>query len=1171
MNKNRFMMKFFSLMQRKIQLVNVKSVLFVCMMFIGLSHTQATTYTQNEKVTLELTEQTIEEVFEAIAKQTDYKFFYNNTQQSLKRKVNVNVEDETVKEVLNEVLRGTNCEYQLYEKQIIITDKKPQQQQQQKRFKLTGKVTDEKGVSLPGVTVKLKGTYIGTATDIDGFFQLTSSQETGVLVFSFVGKASKNVNFKYGDRIVVQLEDDASKLNEVVVLAYDERDEKEVVSSVSTITAKDMKDVPVDNFLELLQGRMTGVNVTHSSGVPGGAGTKINIRGYNSLMMDGTGGESDGSPLYVVDGVPMASFVSPVTGTNVISDLNPENIESVTVLKDAASAALYGSRAANGVIMIKTKEGKTGYNVFSVNLSQSYTYNPEYPEMIGGAEERRMTLRQNINTNIAGYDIMTGDYAFLTSYLDALNGTVYGAEYDYYWNNGKEHNLGGGIVHDSINPYYNNSTNWFKQKYRTGKISNVNVQASGGSENMKYLVGFGAYNNKGIMENSSYKRIDGLINLTAKPTKNLDINSRTIIAYADRSLNVGKNGFGLNKGHTNYITADPLRASTLERADGAGAEDQVEYLRGEITKADSYRINTILGLRYSFLKHFSWNNSFSWDLQQDHSNQFQPSYLHYQNKSKTAGDVTRNQELQFESVLKFDKTFNDNHNVGVMLGYSLNRNTFNKIYGEGLGGPSDDVHYRGTFGWMVYDQDDKKVQLNYYSDFWEKMMVGLFSRFNYNYKQKYLLSATLRRDGSSTFGIDSRWGYFPSIGAGWNFSDENFMAWAHWLDNAKIRASWGRTGRPLRQPYLAHGAIVPSDETFNGKPTVSPSTINYNLEWEKSDQYNIGLDLSFFNRRIITKFDYYYKYTFDMLRDVYLPGDNSGVQTMWKNSMALSNEGLEFSIDAVILRNSAVKWRSRFNISRNWNKLEKTYDGRDFNNNVLGKPINRIGVYEDEGFYAKGEDLPFTYDLEGRKKNSSWIYGRNAPESASFRKIKDINEDGIIDGKDLVYKETALPAAYGGFSNEFKYKNFSLSFLMNFILGQHMIDGISYNSMVQAPYIFNPNDFTTYDQVGPSADLPVWGVYGSGTLNYETYLASRIENVSYVKLSTLTFGYELPRKVCNKVKMKSLRLFLTGKNLFRIDNYSGIGDPEQVNIVKGVVDKVYPLSRNITVGLTAKF
>jgi TonB-linked SusC/RagA family outer membrane protein len=1111
-----------------------------------------------------------------IEEETDCEFIFNYKDVKDFTKLNVKAEGD-IEEVLQDLLKDKGLDYILkgsvyiIGKETNIPKTKSNSSEQEKKKTIKGKVTDENGVSLPGVTVKLKGTYIGTATNIDGFFQLSSSQETGVLVFSFVGKATKNVKFKYGDKIVVQLEDNASELNEVVVLAYDEREEKEIISSVSTITAKDMKDVPVDNFLELLQGRMTGVNVTHSSGVPGGAGTKINIRGYNSLMMDGSGGESDGSPLYVVDGVPMASFVSPVTGTNVISDLNPENIASVTVLKDASSAALYGSRAANGVIMIKTKEGKAGYNVFTVNLSQSYTYNPEYPEMIGGAEERRMTLMRNINTHMAGYDIMSGDYAFPTSYLNTLTGMIFGAEYDYNWRMGQEYNEGGGIVHDSINPYYNNSTNWFKQMYRTGKISNVNVQASGGSENMKYLVGLGAYNNVGIMQNSSYKRIDGLVNLTAKPSKNLDINSRTIIAYADRSLNAGKNGFGLNKANQYYITADPMLASTLERADGAGAEDQVEYLRGEISKADSYRINTILGLRYSFLKHFNWNNSFSWDLQQDHSNQFQPSYLHFQNKSRTAGNVTRNQELQFESVLKFDKTFSDNHNVGVMLGYSVTRNTFNLIYGEGYGGPSDDIHYRGKYGWMDYDQDDNKVQLDYYSDFWEKMMVGLFARFNYNYKQKYLLSATLRRDGSSTFGIDTRWGYFPSIGAGWNFSDESFMDWAHWLDNAKIRASWGRTGRPLRQPYLAHGAVVPSDETFNGKPTVSPSTINYNLEWEKSDQYNIGLDFSIFNRRIITKLDYYYKYTFDMLRDAILPGDNSGVQSMWKNSMALSNEGLEFSIDAVILRNSDLKWRSRFNISRNWNKLEKTYNGRDFNNNVLGKPINRIGVYEDDGFYAKGEELPFTYDLKGKRKNSSHVYGRNVPESVSFRKIKDINEDGVINGDDVVYKETALPAAYGGFSNEFKYKNFSLSFLMNFTLGQHMIDGISYNSMGQYPYIFNPANYTTYDQVGPSADLPIWGAYAAGSLSYETFLASRIEKVSYMKLSTLTFGYELPREICNKVNMKSLRLFLTGKNLFRIDNYSGIGDPEQVNIVKGVVDKVYPLSRNITIGLTAKF
>ena len=341
-------------------------------------------------------------------------------------------------------------------------------------YPVKGKVIDEKGIPLPGVTILLDSTSVGTVTRVDGTFSFTLQKAKGTLVFSFIGYESVKKNFASGQTLTVTLKEKVSKLDEVTVIAYGTQNKRDVIGAMSTVKASDIKDIPSPSIANLLQGRVAGMNVTNMTGAPGGGGTSITIRGFNSLSIESTRRGSE--PLWVVDGVPLLSFTSPITGSNTLADIDPSTIESVQVLKDAASASIYGSRAANGVILVTTKKGGLNQSAkFSVNVSQTYSFNPKLPELTGGKAERRLRLAALNNFAQAYYNPETNTYQYVDNYYESYNE---GLDYNYFWNQGYGTNVP--IYQDSLNPFYNNSTNLFKYYFRTGKVTDANIQLSKG-------------------------------------------------------------------------------------------------------------------------------------------------------------------------------------------------------------------------------------------------------------------------------------------------------------------------------------------------------------------------------------------------------------------------------------------------------------------------------------------------------------------------------------------------------------------------------------------------------------------------------------------------------------------------------------------------------------------
>ncbi len=1037
-----------------------------------------------------------------------------------------------------------------------------------KTYPVTGRVLDSKGVAMYGAGVSLDAgnkTY-GAMADEDGRFYFEAPVASGVLQVSFVGYKSKSVKFTSGTDVVVRL-DEVTEIDEVTVVGYGVRKKRQVVGAISTIKAEDLEDAPAASLDIMLQGRVAGMSVTQQSGAPGSGSTSMTIRGYNSLLDDEAGYKSSGSPLYVIDGVPVHSFTSPVTGTNTIAEIDPSTIESVEVCKDAASAAIYGSRAANGVILITTKRGREDRATFSANVSYSVAQLPAAPAQMGGRYERMHYIAMAMATREAYKDNATGSYRYPTSYEEsALNGVTY----DLFWNRGQGMDANP-MVQDSLNSFYNNSTNWYKYMFRLGHVVDANIQASGGSSKMNYFVGGGVYRETGIMPGSDFIRGNVIVNLSVKPLKNLSLDSRTYLAYTDRS----RGQAGTAGGAYEQLTVDPRYQSTLLAGGGAVEEKVLQRLNGQSEENTSYRLRESMVLSWQIIPGLSLSTSASLDFTQANQNFFRPSYLDpTYDESKSQGAVERDLLLSNENLLNY--TFSaGRHNFDLLAGLSFDANKIWSISGHGLGGPSDNVYYvSSAFPDMVYDpvSDYYRAMMYYQSDFSETAMTSYFGRVAYNFDEKYLMEATVRRDGSSVFGPEVRWATFPSVAVGWAFSEEKFMKWAWWMDFAKIRASWGQTGSQFGIPYLAQGLMEPGYK-FDGIQGMRPSgVVNRKLRWEQADQYDVGLDIDMFNYRFTLSVDWYHKYTKSLITRVPMPGDMYGeANFQWRNAMAVSNDGVEIEAKVDIIRRENFSWRTRLNISQNWNRFRESYSGVDINEGlVIGKPLSGIWLYKDEGFIQNEDDIPFFYDEEGKKH----LLSPDGDDAYSFRvgmrKIADLNGDGQITDEDRYYAGSALPKVYGGWAHELKWKNFDLTMFLTFTFGRNIINTFRQKTVEGENHTTRPifahissEDF--WQKEGDNTPFPTYGFYAPASVQYNGLFASNLEKVHYCKLKQLTLGYTLPKKEGRKL---GFRVFVTGENIFTLSNYSGL-DPEVVSVHTGIDNgTAYPLSRKWTIGLT---
>ena len=1130
--------------------------------------TEAIAQTQGKRISVSFKDKPLASILDFVGRQGDYEVTYTDDVRNDTLTVTISFENVDALQAVQSLLARTAFAYNVDGKKINVYR---MEQHKETAFTLKGLVKDKDGQPVSFATVQIKGTTQGTTTDLDGHFTMKVDRQEGNVTISSVGFDTKTVKYDARRELSVLLPSAEKMLGEVAVIAYGKRNTREQVGAIGSVKAEDLQKVPSPSLENLLQGRIAGVDVTNLSGSPGGGGSKVTIRGFSSLNQQGA---NDGTPLYVVDGVPVANDPQNMGGINALAGLDPSSIESVQVLKDAASASLYGSRAGNGVILITTKKGKAGRNEIQVNVSQSMSWLPATPKQTIGKAERDIALMLAKKYRSAHYDpttdriVMPNDYADTWGWGDELDGGM-----DYLWRNG---NVMSGdrkinpIMQDSLNTFYNNRTNWWKYGFRLGRVTKADVQLAGGTENMRYMANAGVYDETGIMINSNFRRYSLLTNLDFKLSTKLDMFIRINMAYTDQSAGSG--------GRVQGLTFDPKQTPSVLPGKGSTAErEAVKQLRDIDQTNSNYNLRLNGGFNYSPIKGLKFTSTASIDHYFTRIYIFRPSYLMYDNLSEARGSNAAMTNLQTENIATYNVPLPQDHKLELMAGVTYNYDLMQSIGGWAKGGPTNQVKYVGE-GWPTQINDisgTSKPARNFDSNKEDQAMLSFLGRAAYGYKKKYLGEFSVRRDGSSVFGSNVRWGTFPSVGLGWAFSEERFMKKLWWLSFAKLRASWGRSGQKFQEPYLALGTLSETD-VFNGTAGLVPAALaNKDLTWEKSDQYDVGLDLQVLDYRLKFKLDYYYKYSSNLLMQKYLPGNFFYTDKVWDNISAISNEGIEFDVQADLIRSKDLNLSVGLNVSHNRNLFRKTDNGEDLNDKVLGRPVYGIYTYQDEGIVKDESQIPYHYSQTGVRMPLYFV-NPNYPLRVGGRKIKDQNMDGRIDNSDLYYAGSTLPTAYGGVNAHLDWKGFNVDLLFSYVLGRKVMNMVqnsafTFNKSVNPLMAyFKASDYWSKDN--PNATKPALEFADPGYLgHFDGNVDSNIENISFLRLKQLVLGYTLPAAWFKSKFVKSVNVYLSGENLFMLSNYTGL-DPEVIDPYTGKDDgSQYPLNRKLTLGINVKF
>lgn len=1028
--------------------------------------------------------------------------------------------------------------------------------------KISGLVKDSTGSPIPNVSVAVKGTKsTGTTTNASGSFTITLTGNSKVLVISAVGYASQEVNVSGQSSVIIVMQVNNKALTDVVVIGYQEVSRRKSTAAVATVKGETIANLPAPSVDMMLQGRVSGVNVQNASGEPGIRNTLV-VRGNTSVLRGYDEARALSTPLYVVDGIPLSvtdlgSSDINGTGTNQIAGINPNDIESLDILKDASAAAIYGSRGSNGVIIIKTKRAKTGKPEFNFSTYAGITERPELMETMAGAEERRMKL---------------GVLQLYNQYIDNETLPM--------------------MLTDSLNPAFNNATDWQGMFYDRGLINNYDLSMAGATETINYRLSLGHYREDGIIKNTGFKRYSVLATIGAKVTPWLQNLTRVRVSRTDRPRSINERTGGFFAFNT-YDMPSSFMALT---------DESREFLLGNNSRTDK-NINNDLQVSSAFtiniLKNLNFNTTLNYETKNSNRDYYQPSVVRDNQQGFASSFSSKSEYITMFNTLDYTTSFKD-HNLNVLIGQNVEYTQYRSNYGAADLIPNDYV-------WRVI-----VANKNYsyaYSSIQETGLQSLFSRLNYDFKDRYLLSAVFNFDASSKFGKDNRWGFFPSVSAGWIVSDEPFMQnGPAWLNFLKIRGSYGITGTQPERNYLGYNNYLVNSAGFNGNgsatsyngtPVITPDYENgiaqKGLSWEESKQSNVGFEAGFFNNRIRLIVDAYNRGTSKGFFDYLLPNASGYTQAM-TNAIGLRNTGIEVTLNTRNLSNkSPLQWTTDFTFSYNKNVITSLPNGGrnivfNYNSGVygldyllsVGLPANQYYVFEYKGIYSKESDVPFNL-LTGQKfKNFvGWEYHAGDPIL--------VDKDGNFDLKepmDQIIGGDPNPKFYGGILNTFQYQGFSFSFFLNYTFGRDIMnsylnrrleylfestgdqgeDRLAYRAMM------NIDKLNYWKHPGDNATLPTFSLVNGQRSPYRFFDKSTmyIENGSYLRVKNVTLGYNFNPRLLTKFKLKRLRLYGMVDNLLSFQQ-SDVPDVESVNAYGVYTGDGYPIPRKFTLGIDLGF
>ncbi|MFD1602394.1 SusC/RagA family TonB-linked outer membrane protein [Flavobacterium artemisiae] len=968
---------------------------------------------------------------------------------------------------------------------------------------ISGKVTDKKGMPIPGVNIVLKGTKISTQTDFDGQFKIDASKGQ-TLVVSYVSYSTVEVPASNGMKI--ELTETQNELEAVLVVGYGTQSKKNLTDNIARVTAKDIQQIPVSNMQNALVGKLAGVQVTQTNGKVEG-GINIRVRGAASISA-GT------QPLYVLDGIPLINDDESSNGapTNPLLTLSTNEIESIDVLKDASSAAIYGARGANGVVLITTKKGKEGKGTFSINLSQGVSEATHKKKWLNA--KQYVSLLQEAGRNVDDLESVEDELEFLSQGTDWRNGEI--------------------------------DTNWQDIALKTGYTTDADFSLSGGDSKTKYFFS-GAYNNTvGIVDSNSLERLTGRTNVSHKVSDRFTA-----------GMNLGFSRSVIDRVQDDNSFSTPMQSvaqapiSQARLADGT-ANPNTEYSNYLLAKDNTFWktiMRRLTGKIYAELKLFNslkFNSDFSYDFLSQTEDYWQGKNAPFMATDGAVFATSVNTEnYVWSNYFTYDHTFAEKHSLNIVAGMEFNK--YNRRYQDvnSIYFPNDDFQ---TVDGGAEVNEGHGSQTDY-------AFVSQFGRLNYSYQGKYLFKASVRRDGSSRFGKNEKFGVFPAFSAGWVVSQEEFLKDNPVLSYLKLKGSWGELGNAEIGNFASRQLYRPNPYNLKSGLTFDQAG-NDNLTWEKSTQTDFGVELGFLNK-ISLEADYYQKDTDGLLFEVPLP-ISSGAQFINKNIGEIRSSGFEFTLNTKNIDTENFKWNTSFNITTNNSKVRSLpNNGADI---ITTYTINRVG-----------ENISSFYLVE---------YAGVDPENGDALFVKNtVNADGTLDKSTTndyseakrIIAGNPFPTLMSGLTNTIFYKGIDFTFTFQGEWGASIYNSAGGYMSSAADYFDNQtaDQLNRWQNPGDITDVPQARFGGSnGTQDSSRYL----DKADFVRLRNLTIGYTLPKQTVSDMGMSSLRVYLTSVNLLTFTNYKGT-DPEARRDDTGIGEDFYsaPPARTIALGVNINF
>jgi TonB-linked SusC/RagA family outer membrane protein len=1074
-------------------------------------------HSQNAKVSIHMNNVKLDKILNEIENQTDYLFIYNN-QVDINKITSVKVKNEAVAQVLDKILSGTGINYELEGTHIILTTEAIKDLHAQQQAKtVTGTVTDVSGEPIIGANIRIKGTTTGTITDIDGNFSIEAEPQS-VIEVSYIGYLTQETVINNQKSIRFLLKEDTKTLDEVVVIGYGVQKKADLTGSVANINTEKLNTQSNANIGQALQGKIAGVDIVSQGGAPG-SGTRIMVRGIGTL--------NNASPLYIVDGMYM----------NSIDHINPNDIASIDVLKDASSAAIYGSRAANGVIIVTTKEGSNteGKPIIDLSVNLGISTASKFLDMLDakGWAEVTTIARQAIGK--PALDMAT----------------------------------------DLANKPDND---WQDIMFRPALMQNYNLAVKGGGKYSTYYTGLGYFNQDGIVKGTNYQRY----NIQSKNDYKRGIFSagtNLIISFShDKPLHQELRG--------GMIGTILQSVPTLEKYDDT-REGGYGGTYGDVVNIphplaiiddnimDRYNENVkIFANLYAQIELFK-GLKYKLNLTPDFSFERYKNYLNKYDFGLATNSITqlterqrRRRNILVENLLTFDRTFGE-HKISALAGYTYQDSRFRHIqaYGEGLPQGLEEI-------------DAATTNRSNEGNSWRSVLTSILGRVFYSYQNKYLFTATIRRDGSSKFGKNNRYGYFPSFSLGWNVAEEKFMENVHWLDQLKLRGGYGVLGNQEIDNYQYSSTITTGINYPDGNGGLLQGAFpknfaNPDIKWEETAMTNVGIDFMAFNNRLSLTADYYVKNTKDILLTVPIPISSGGANDPIRNAGKIRNNGFEFNLGWMDQPNPDISYGINLIGSFNKNKViamgseSGSIKGGSTNQNITtsetkaGYPIGGYWLISTAGYFNSQEEVD-AYAKDGKK-----IQPAAEPGDIKF---VDANNDGVINDDDRVFQGSPFPDFTFALNGNMRYKNFDLSIGLQGVLGNKI-----YNATRQtledvtkgSNFLASCLDYWTPENKNASHPRLTWDDPNRNTrAESDRYL----ENGSYLRLRSVQLGYTFPQ-TWFKGAIQHARVYINAENLFTITSYSGYSpdvNADNANY-RGFDNFIYPTNRTFMLGLNVTF